>query len=228
SLEEVAAQALFALEQFLAPAVRFRSLQECLAAGWEPEEMFDGPLLRHGFIDPEELERAQRPTEVRASDLVQVLMDVDGVQAVQRLTMTSFQDGVPVITGEPWLLPLDPSRAARLDVDATRLLFFKRGLPFLVSETEVQRRLEELIATAGGQHVSAGTTVLATPAGRPRNLERFETLLNLFPNNYGVGKAGLPASASAERQAQAKQFKAFMLLLEQFLSGQRGQVATLP
>lgn len=227
-LEEVAAQVFLALEEHLAPSVRFRSLEEELARGTPTEVLFEGLLLRHGFLDDAELDRAERPTEVRASDLVQVLMDVAGVVSVGRLIMTSYRDGVVAREGERWLLPLDPARAARLAIDRSRLLFFKRELPFLVSSATVRQRLAELRGVNGSQRHPPAVAKLPEPEGRRRQIDKFETLLNLLPLNYGVGPAGLPPEAPAERQAQARQLKAYFLLAELLLSGQRDQIARLP
>ncbi len=228
ALEELAAQVILALEQFLEPPVRFHSLEDRLAAGFSPEEIFLGPGLQHGFIDDDELDAAERPRQIRTSDLVQVLMDVPGVEAVRNLTLTLRQDGGVIRSGEPWLLSLDPNRAARFDADSSRLLFFKRELPFLVSLAEVRQRVTELRAIHGRQRYAAGTNRLPEPAGRPRAITGFATLLNQLPLNYGVGGAGLPRSSTPERQAQARQLKAYLFLLEQLLSGHRAQTARLP
>jgi hypothetical protein len=228
-LGELAAQVWFALGRHLAPTVKFHALADRLAAGLPTDEIFNGPLLEHGFLDDAELARAERPTEVRASDLVQVLHDVPGVRAVRRLTMSSWRDGLPIVAGEKWLLPLDPARAARLDVAASRLFFFKRGLPFLVRPAQVAARLAELRAAAeAARYPAGGRGALAVATGRPREITSFPTLLNLFPLNYGVGPDGLPGDAPPARQAQAAQWKAFVVLLEQFLAGQRAQTARLP
>jgi hypothetical protein len=228
-LVEVAARVFFELERFLSPTIPFYSLQERLAKGLSPEDIFDGPLLRHGFIDDDELERADRPDSVRTSDLVNILMDIPGLKAVRRLLMTSYRDGVPAVSGEAWLLPLDPTRAPRLSLARSRLLFYKRELPFLVESHEVEVRLNELrAAETGRQRAIVSAAGLPSPVGRRRTIDEFQTLLNLFPLNYGVGQAGLPKDSSDERLAQARQFKAFVVLCEQLLAGHRTQAARLP
>ncbi len=231
NLDEVAAQAFLALEQHLAPPLRFHSLEEELARGTSPEVLFDGPLLLHGFLDDDEVEAAARPVQVQASDLVRVLMDIPGVVAVGKVIMTSFWesgDAQEHRRSERWVLPLQADRAARLSVERCRLLFFKRELPFMATASGVSQRLRELRALQGGMRHPPSTSELPVPRGRRRELERFETLLNLLPLNYGVGLAGLSPQATPERQAQARQLKAFFLLAEALLSGHRDQVARLP
>lgn len=227
-LEDLAARIYLALETFLAPPIPFRTLDECLRRGLDPDDIFDGPLLRHGFVDPADLDAAERKSELRASDLVQILLDVPGVVAVRKLLMTRHRAGVAVDTGEPWRLVLDPSRASRLSLGASRLLFFKRDLPFLVREVEVRRKLQELRASDRREKQAPAQPMLPEPDARRRNIDTCRTLLDLLPLNYGVGAAGLPPSAPPLRQAQARQLEGYFLLGELFLSGLRTQVARLP
>ena len=63
-----------------------------------------GPALRHGFIDTAELENQERKTELRGSDLMQEIMDVEGVKIVRHLSMQSGQDE------EEWILQLDSEK----------------------------------------------------------------------------------------------------------------------
>ena len=44
---------------YISPAVRFYTLSELLAAGKPIDEIFEGPLLEHGFIDSAELAQTQ-------------------------------------------------------------------------------------------------------------------------------------------------------------------------
>lgn len=226
-LEEVAARAYLALGQHLAPPLRFRSLDEELTRGTAIDTLFQGPLLEHGFLDDAEIQASERPDEVRASDLVQVLMDVEGVLAIGKVVMTSYRDGVVAHEGERWVLPLDPDRAPRLSVSRSRLLFYKRELPFLASAPQVAQRLAELRALDATGRQPPATLQLPVPVGRRRALDSFETLLNLLPPNYGVGTAGLSPDAPPDRQARARQLKAYFLLAEWFLSAHRDQVSRL-
>jgi hypothetical protein len=227
-LEEVAARAYLVLERFIEPPIPFHTLDEMLERGLSAEEIFEGPLLRHGFIDDADLAAAERKSELRGSDLIQVLLDVPGILALRKLLMTRYRAGVPVSAGEPWRLLLDSARATRFASARSRLLFFKRDLPFLVREEEVRRRIAEFRTAELREKQAPKLSALPLPSGRLRRIVEFQTLLNSFPLNYGVGQAGLPPDATPERAAQGRQLKAYFLLAEFLLSGHRAQVARLP
>lgn len=82
-LEEVMARIYFAIEQFINPEVKFYSLKELLDKGKSYNEIFDGPALQHGFIVSEEL--ADQSDVIIVSDLVKVVMQVEGVVSVKKL-----------------------------------------------------------------------------------------------------------------------------------------------
>ena len=227
-LDELAAQVYLALETFISPPIPFRTLDELLERGLSPEEIFDGPLLRHGFIEEADLAASERKSELRASDLIQVILDIPGIVAVRKLLMTRYREGEAASAGEAWRLPLDASRAARLSLESSRLVFYKRDLPFLVREEDVRRILDELRASTLHEKQAPRPPLLPLPEGRPRRIEAFKTLLNLLPINYGVGLAGLPHGSPTARLAQARQLKGYFLLGELLLSGQRAQLGRLP
>lgn len=227
NLAEVTAALIAALEEFIAPAPRFHSLAERLAAGLASDEIIEGPLLQHGFLDNDEVTAAGRPVNVRASDLIQVIMDVPGITAVSRITMTGFRDGIPSGDAQPWILPLDSSRAPELSASRSRFTFFKRGLPFHVSEAEYARQLDELRAERRFRRYPAGSQAWPVVAGRHRQVDEFSTLLNLLPLNYGVGRDGLPDDAPLARRAQAMQLKGYFFLAERLLAGHRAQLSRL-
>lgn len=94
--EEVHAAVYFCVEQFLVPYVTFYSLQERLAQKKTVDEIFEGPLLEHGFIDEDELEKIELLECIHTSDLYQIIMDIPGVKGVKSLSIANYlsDDGV--------------------------------------------------------------------------------------------------------------------------------------
>lgn len=89
------------------------------------DEVFEGPLLEQGFIDPDEMAKMERRSTVRISDLIRVLMAVrvPGIVAVKNLHF--------LVNGEPskdWLLNIDPKLTARFDLDHSDIRLERRGL----------------------------------------------------------------------------------------------------
>ena len=54
------------------------------------EKVFEGPALENGFIDDEELKIADRKAFIHASDIINLIMDVEGVMAVKQLQIANF------------------------------------------------------------------------------------------------------------------------------------------
>src|SRR5262249_24591132 len=149
-IEAVQAQIWFEIEQYLNPPIRFRSLQELLDSGAAVETIFDGPELESGFIDAAELQNASLKSVVRVSGILQRLMKITGVIAVNQLRLTKYDsegnavrgaadptwvDGNPVFdankTSAAWLLFISGRHQPRLYQNLSRFLFLKSGLPFL-------------------------------------------------------------------------------------------------
>lgn len=221
----VLAAAITALADHLSPPVPFRSLREMQARGWRVDQVFDGPPLQHGFLDRVEFDALARRSSVRLSDLVQVLMSVPGVRAVPQLAF--LVDGRP--SGD-WLLAIAPGRSAALDLDGSLLRLERRQLRLdddgvrAAARRRVEAGLRER-AAAMAAAATGGAHDLPLPDGRSRRVGRYRSVQHHLPRVYGVGPDGLPASASAERRAQAAQLKAYLLFFDQLLANQHAQLA---
>ena len=97
NVEDVMSKVVYSLDKFISPDIHFYSLKQMKKKKYKGEErhyvvedIFNGPLLRNGFIDDQELAAALPKEKLYASDLIQEIMDVDKVLAVKRLTKSSF------------------------------------------------------------------------------------------------------------------------------------------
>lgn len=221
----VLGDAILALADHLSPPVPFRSLAEMLARGRRVDQVFDGPLLQHGFLDAAEFAALARRTSVRLSDLVGVLMAVPGVRAVARIAFLA--DGRP--SGD-WLLAIDPRRTAALDLDGSQLRLERRQVR--VDDAGVlaiaRQRVEQVRrarAAAMDAAARSGERDLSLPAGRSRQVARYRSVQHHLPRAYGLGPEGLPASASPQRRAQAAQLQAYLLFFDQLLANQHAQLS---
>ena len=236
-LARVHALFLYAVENFIAPRPQFFSLREMQQRGFATEEIFHGPLLQHGFMDPQQLATTERPSELHLSDLIQVIMDLEGITAVRSLTATSYKDGQPVVSGAPWILKLDPAHATRFaetigqEPDTkriTRVLYYKNGVPFVPDAAEVA---EHLLALRAGERLNKlpdTNNTFPEIAGNWPEPDQYFAIQNEFPLAYGIGKHGLPPSSSDQRKARAHQLKAWLLLFEQFMANYLAQLAHVP
>ena len=210
-----------AIAEYMSPSVPFRTLREMLERGRRVDEIFEGPLLEQGFIDPQDLARMERRTTLRISDLIHALVAVPGVAAVKRL---QFLFGG---RAEKWLLKIPADKTPRFDLgnSSLNIRLEKRGLT--VDDKDMRAAAMDLYTDlAKRQRPAAGAERdLRPPPGRDRKLASYHSVQQQFPMAYGIGSAGLPRSASPERKAQAKQLKAYLMFYDQLLANQFAQLA---
>lgn len=222
-VEEVHAQIMYRIEQFLDPTIYFYSLSEMFAKGYTTDEIFEGPLLDHGFIDDKELLRNDRRKTLHVSDLLSIIMDIPGVQAVRKIQIAGIpldnDDNIPVESVR-WCLeiPIEKNYVPRLSVTDSKLLFFKENLPYRANADEAQLLLDELEANDRPQKLTNPSQDIPVEAGEYKDIESYFSIQEEFPLVYGTQSAGLPATASVERRGQAKQLKGYLLFFEQLLA----------
>ena len=246
-IEKVQANIWFEIERYFNPPVIFNSLQEMMAENVPVEDIFNGPELTNGFIKAADLENAKLKKVLRSSDLINILMEIEGVIAINNLLLTKYDDeGVVVkgdadptwVNGNPvfdankssasWLLYISDMHQARLYQNFSRFLFYKNGLPFLPRMDEMKDTLTQLRGQAERPKFANAQNDLPVPGGNFANTEDYFPVQYSLPATYGTGPAGLPAQVSDLRKAEAKQLKAYLLIYEQLLGNAFAQIAHVP
>lgn len=210
---------------YCSPPVGFHTLADMLHFGRRVDEIFEGPLLDHGFIDSEELDSVERRTELRVSDLIHALTAVPGVVAVKKLHFL-----VNGQVSQDWLLSVDPARTPRFDPQNSSIRLERRNLR--VDSEVLKGRAHRLFVTrasaaARPAHIAEGDRDLPPRPGRDRRIGNYHSVQQQFPMAFGIGTAGLPQSASPERKAQARQLKAYLLFYDQLLANYFAQLANV-
>ncbi|MGL5892008.1 MAG: hypothetical protein ACRC3B_19100, partial [Bacteroidia bacterium] len=231
-VETTQANIFYEIQQFISPTVYFHSLAEMYERGFSTDQIFEGPLLTSGFIDNAELDKAERRRVLRASDLINIIMDVPGVIAVRNLQMANIPlDNDDVVPQQivRWCLDLafDQFYTPRLSAVASQLTFYKDKLPYRANLSEVEQKLDLLNTTDRPRRLWNTQLDLPVPQGTWKNAGDYATIQNEFPRVYGIGEAGLPGTASDLRKLQAKQLKEYLLFFDQLLANYLAQVANL-
>ncbi|UPU34349.1 hypothetical protein M1B72_12900 [Geomonas paludis] len=244
-IELVQARIWFEIEQYFNPPVPFYTLQELLDQGVPVEEIFNGPELASGFLRQQDLDAAVLRSVLCVSDLINRLMDIDGVIAVNQVQLTAYDsegnaikgvydpvfssDGKPIFdpgkASANWLLYLSSQHLPRLYRNASRFLFYKNGLPFLPRMDEALDTLTLLRGEAERLKNPGAADDLDIPTGTYREPEEYFPVQYSFPLTYGIGPDQLSTTASARRRAQARQMKAYLMVFEQILADAFAQVA---
>ncbi len=215
---EILAQIYYLSGRLVARGIEFFPYEELMARGVSLEQLFSGPLTAHGYIDEARL--GQSEGTVSCVDLFGLIGRIEGVKYVDQL---EFQDELgsrvdtlrvdDFLTGVPYLVypATDEAIGVRL---------YKNGRPHLVSFVAFSSELDRLRAERRSVKRGAADleTLSALPVGVPMAFAEYHSIQNDFPEVYGINAYGLPQSASRERKAQAKQFKAYLLFFEQILA----------
>ncbi|HRX13205.1 MAG TPA: hypothetical protein P5210_16190, partial [Draconibacterium sp.] len=206
--------------------------EECLSV----DQIFEGPALKHGFIDDNELEKADRKKYIHVSDLIQIIMDVKGVISVKTIQIANIpqdnEDGSIESKSVKWCMKLafEQNYVPRLSLLNSKITYYKDQLPFRASNTEVDALIAELEAKERTPKLTNPVLDFEVPKGTYRNLESYESIQNEFPLTYGIGEEGIPnmgnnLAVNNRKKASAKQLKGFLMHFDQLLANYFSQLA---
>lgn len=224
--EQVLAEIFYQIQEFLTPTVNIYTLQELKDdKGLSCEDIFNGPFLKNGFVLEEELDASPLRKLVHKSDLVKVIMDIDGVKTVRTLMMTKAceeKPGPEKFTA--WCLEIPSKHKPVLDINCSEVKF-KIGSIFTEPEmSEVKEKLS-LLRQLRQKDLPENNLELEPPTGRYRNLDQYHSIQNQFPMAYHVGREGISDAVSDLRKAQVRQLKAYLLFYDQLLANYLAQLA---
>ncbi len=240
-LETVQAQVFYEIEKYLNPPIHYYTLQELVDEGRTPDEIFNGPFVdfdftcggekvftKPGFIKQEDLDASQLRQVIYVSDIINLLMDVEGVVAVKNVQLRRLDENDnPVGDSEKWCMAVTPGHQPVLVIDGSKILFFKGEIPFRAESSEFEDAIDRLRAMDRKSAYVDANQVLSSPTGTYREPDRFFSIQHDYPRTYAIGEAGLPATADASRVAQARQMKTYLTCYDQLLADYLAQLANV-
>ena len=227
--EEVIAEIFCLMEEYVKPPVRYYTWQQLMERGYTADQVFSGPLMEHGFVDPEEFAKTRRKTELRVSDIVQLIMEIPEIKQVRNIYLTSFIDG-RLAKKEPWILCLenDDCLAPNFNPDRSGLSLYRTGIPYQCNHEKVEELLLEKSLRNRPSKLKKHELDCVVPVGEDQLLEDFYPMQNDLPITYMVGEVRVPDSEPPIRHAQSRQLKAFLMFFEQMLANFLSQLEHLP
>ncbi len=229
NIEETLADIFLAVDAFLAPEVKFYSLEELLEEKLSVDEIFEGPALDHGFVKDKDLQNSELVSEVNISDLIQIIMDIEGVLAVKDLQLANIFQGIPLTKGERWYLDITDGRAPRLDIEISHkeINFYKGLIPYNAKYDLMKDHLWEKELNIRSRKLGYDKYDIEILPGDDLGIYRYQSVQEDLPLTYGVGKKGIPGIVDDKRLAQSKQLKAFLLIFDQLLVNYLAQLSNV-
>lgn len=224
-INEILLEIYYRVNHHLSPQVTFRDAYELFEKGHPVEDIFDGVPLDHGFILTEDLPKLRK--RVHLSDLVNIIMDIPGINAVKRFNAAIHPQGVLMRGGQRWCVTLNPesNHVPRLSPELSEIVFYKDGIPVGQDKFEVIDKYQDKNAFHKKWTTQTTSNIdFSIPEGRDRNTWQYYSIQNDFTQNYGINRDGLPTTASAERKIQVKQLKGYLLFFEQILANFHSQL----
>lgn len=229
-VEEVQAQIQHRIASFLSPPVPFYSLGEMAEKGISTEEIFEGPLLDHGYVIDSELEKSARRKVIYVSDLVQIIMNIESVAAIRHIEIANIPEGAEDEI-EPksvkWCLHLAHhlNYVPRFSAADSKITFYKEQLPYQANRSKVRERVMVLESETETGKIRNPVRDLKPPKGKFLGLDSYSSIKEEFPAAYGVGFDGLPSTVSRARKMQARQLRGYLLFFEQLLANYMAQLS---
>lgn len=223
------------INAYVSPSIDFHTLPELLKKGKTPAEIYQGLLPRYGFIDLDELEHFGQKKTLYTSDILNLLMKIEGVKSIKRLLFTvdeenkdkvafnSHNTGI-TLTSEDCVFSLSPFSWDEHGKDNTphNILFNCEGYslrPKLSAKTPFEDNRYAKYHKVDDEY--------PLPQGKYRNTETYYSFQHLFPKTYRLGMERLPDSASNLRKAERMQLKAYLTFFDQLLADYLAQLTAM-
>lgn len=238
-MERAQAELFHAIENYLSPPVRYRTLAEMLDSGRQPDQVFNTPFVdfgftvdgkpvftKPGFITDESLAATEIRRTVRASDIINLAVDIDGIEAIRDVQLRAYDpSGLAIGTSDKWSLEVPAGRQPVFYGDGSKLLFHRAGIPYRAQPAEFAATLAYLRALSRREVYVSPEQVLPTPTGRWRKLEAYHSIAHDLPETYKVGRARVAPTEGEVRIARARQLKGYLAFFDQLLADYLGQLA---
>jgi hypothetical protein len=245
-IERINAKIFQVIHNFFSPSVKFYTLDQMLAKGYSPEDIFEGPSLKNGFIDTTELETSERYTDIHLSDIINLISDIPGVIAVKKCifpieTQSAFSDFTQWITSIR-----EKEKAPRLDIDNSNISFSRSGDRHRSNAEKVpdKQRVKDIYSFLQSEtrtsKLKGAANDIPVPAGEFMNIAEYYPFQYSLPSSYGmqekIGGGDIDINDLRQmadqdllqiRDKQILQLRGFLMVFEQIMADYLSQLANM-
>ena len=201
---------LIEIQNYLSPEVKFKSLEELVDKQIPIDTIFTGPLLKNGFLLDEEIKEHQLRKQIFSSDIMSLLMKLNGVAYVKDLKIIGSDD-----IEYNWIYNVSQGKVPRIDSSKTKFIFRYKNMIVFESKS---KSIELFNNTKLNHHSSHTRNRIKEIAGVEKNLSKYFSIQNDFPATYGIGDKGPAAGSSPEKLGAIKQLKGYLMVYDQIMA----------
>ncbi|HEY1010171.1 MAG TPA: hypothetical protein VGE58_08680 [Daejeonella sp.] len=221
--EEVLANVYHNLESSMNMPVRYFSERELIEQGYTVDEIYSGPFLKKGFIPDSELN--ERKVVVDPADLIRALSHIDGILSVKKLRVIQSQQGK---NNKPYILPENSFPLLNIQSSEQHIKLIRDNFELPIKRPVFRLILEKIREAHNRSFIASFSTRSSKNLLRGTYRDnKYYSIQNQFPRNYGIGAEGLLASDTKQRKAQARQLKAYLLFFEQIMANYLAQLGNV-
>lgn len=201
------------IHDFVHPRIMRHSAEELLARGYGIDEIYHGQTSANGMIDRNELRHHRKITELHKSDIINIMMGIDGVESVEDFSFISrikeMKDSCVTlqdIGGQAG----SESGAFRFRPSFCSFEVVVNGLSFKIRSCKDYSYRQEGAADLSSK--------LPLPEGRYHDTGAYHSVQHELPKCYNLGPEGVSRQADIRTKASSHQLKGYLTLFEQMLA----------
>jgi len=127
--------------EYVNPSIKLYTFQQLLDKGRSIEQIYQGSTVNRGFIDYEELKAFDRKKALYTSDLINIIMDIDGVLNIRSIQFNTNYSNPNIGNAGKYCLQLNDDNSTfrfsydinSLPADKLNKIFFRKGLIYFHS-----------------------------------------------------------------------------------------------
>jgi len=248
SRAKIYAEIFLKCAQYISSGIQIDRYEPIFKQSGDYEQVFSGPLTRHGFISDQCFETPQEVLSV--VDLITLINQIEGViqvhdlylidQENKKYTSISYDSSKHVFpdlrfpkSGKPMqiLRLVFPQNVSRKD-HGSKITGFdsseNKKDETLLEEARLELRKLIFEYHAFRNNIQSFAQFIQLPKGRRRALGDYSSIQNQFPAIYGINRYGIPRSKPSKTKAKAKQLKAYLFPYEQLMADYLKNLQEIP
>ena len=226
----VLAEIFFVIYKYFTPSILFLTIDQLLSKGYQVDEIFEGPALKHGFIESKTVEETDLFRDIRLSDIINDISDIKGIKGILYLHLpfdgfdkndnSYFNNWVDALRKARKIARILPAKSQVMFCKNRELITYYVGRAADRRPERMLKLFKDMKTVERKYKLEGHSTDFPVPVGEYMQLEDYYPVTESLPMCYGVSdRTGLPGDDEAKRKAQALQLKGYLLFFEQILSG---------